>query len=172
MSAIALEPATQLGRFGSVEFPMRGAAMAKKDKKAGKNKSAKTPKEVGGVKLPKSLRESGDMLSSLVTSPVARELVADALIAIAGVLVGNKKTRDAASDAGAQAASGAKDLGRTATGAVAEVVTEAARRILPSSITGEEGGQGSRSAVVEHHGGRQPQPGGGLQLVAQLQRGQ
>ena len=126
--------------------------MAKKDKKAGKNKSAKTPKEVGGVKLPKSLRESGDMLSSLVTSPVARELVADALIAIAGVLVGNKKTREAASDAGAQAASGAKDLGRTATGAVAEVVTEAARRILPSSVTGEEGGSGKGEGAGKSRG--------------------
>jgi hypothetical protein len=111
--------------------------MAKKKDKKDKGKAAKAPKADSGAKLPKSLRESGEMISSIVTSPVARELVADALIAIAGVLVGNKKTREAVTDAGSQAASGAKELGQTATGAVAEVVSEAARRILPSSVTGE-----------------------------------
>jgi len=116
--------------------------MAKKKDKKDKGKAAKAPKADSGAKLPKSLRESGEMISSIVTSPVARELVADALIAIAGVLVGNKKTREAVTDAGSQAASSAKELGQTATGAVAEVVSEAARRILPSSVTGEEGGSG------------------------------
>ena len=93
--------------------------MAKK--KASKGKSAKMPKKIGGTKVPKEVRSAGDMLASLVTSPMARELVADALIAVAGVLAGNKKTREAVAGAGAQAASGAKDLGQTATGAVAEV---------------------------------------------------
>jgi hypothetical protein len=118
--------------------------MAKK--KASKGKSAKMPKKIGGTKVPKEVRSAGDMLASLVTSPMARELVADALIAVAGVLAGNKKTRDAVAGAGAQAASGAKDLGQTATGAVAEVVADAARRILPSSMSGEnDARQGKRA---------------------------
>ncbi|HZY21544.1 MAG TPA: hypothetical protein VFE80_03995, partial [Beijerinckiaceae bacterium] len=96
--------------------------MAKK--KASKGKSAKMPKKIGGTKVPKEVRSAGDMLASLVTSPMARELVADALIAVAGVLAGNK----AVAGAGAEAASGAKDIGQTATGAVAEVVAGAARR--------------------------------------------
>jgi hypothetical protein len=130
--------------------------MGKKGKKA-KDKSA-TPKQVAGVKVPKAMRKSGDSLASLVTSPFARELVADALIAIAGVLAGNKQARQAvaragsdvadagakagaaAVEAGADVASGAKDVAQTATGAVAEVVTEAARRILPASLTGEDSG--------------------------------
>src|SRR5215208_6556704 len=86
-----------------------GAAMAKK--KASKGKSAKRPKKIGGTKVPKEMRSAGDMLASLVTSPMARELVADALIAVAGVLAGNKKTREA--------------------------VAGAARRILPSAMSGE-----------------------------------
>jgi hypothetical protein len=77
---------------------------------------------------------------------MARELVADALIAVAGVLAGNKKTREAVAGAGAEAASGAKEIGQTATGAVAEVVAGAARRILPSSMAGEnDDRQGKRA---------------------------
>src|SRR3954447_22328099 len=100
-------------------------------KKASKGKSAKMPKKIGGTKVPKEVRSAGDVLASLVTSPMARELVADALIAVAGVLAGNKKTREAVAGAGAQAASGAKEIGQTATGAVAEVVAGAPRRPRP-----------------------------------------
>lgn len=127
--------------------------MAKKAKAKGKDAKSAAPKKVAGVKVPKKLRESTDSLSSLITSPLARELVADALIAIAGALAGSKKGRDtvakagsgaakvgaAAMDAGAGAASAASDAAATATGAVAEVVTDAARRILPASLMGEEG---------------------------------
>jgi hypothetical protein len=109
-------------------------------KKKAKGKSAKMPKKIGDTKLPKNMRNAGDMVASLVSSPMARELVADALIAVAGVLAGNKASRIAG--AGAQAASGAKDLGKTASGAVAEVVADAARRILPSSVTGENDDEG------------------------------
>ena len=113
--------------------------------KKAKDKAA-LPKKVAGVKVPKSLRKNSDSLSSFIASPLAREIVADALIAIAGVLAGNKKTRQtvakagsAAVDAGADAASATRDMATTATGAVAEVVTDAARRILPASLTGEDG---------------------------------
>jgi hypothetical protein len=122
--------------------------MAKKDKK-----QKLVPKKVGGVKVPKKLRKSGDTLASLVTSPIVRELAADMLIAMAGALVASKRPREtaatmahnvsragsAAVDMGADAASAAKDTAQTATGAVAGVVGEAAKRILPSSVTGEDG---------------------------------
>ena len=131
-------------RFPFVLPNSPGAAMAKK--KASKGKSAKMPKKIGGTKVPKEVRSAGDMLASLVTSPMARELVADALIAVAGVLAGNKKTHDAVAGAGAEAASGAKDIGQTATGAVAEVVAGAARRILPSAMSDEnDDRQGKRA---------------------------
>ncbi|HEX8166425.1 MAG TPA: hypothetical protein VF601_11635 [Beijerinckiaceae bacterium] len=112
--------------------------MAKK--KDSKGKSAK-PKKGAGEKSSKNLRQAGDLISSIVSSPMARELVADALIAVAGVLAGNRQSREAIAGAGAKAASGAKDLGQTATGAVAEVVADAARRILPSAMGGEDGGE-------------------------------
>src|SRR3954462_5368557 len=109
--------------------------MAKK--KASKGKSAKMPKKIGGTKVPKEVRSAGDMLASLGTSPMARELVADALIAVAGVLAGNKKTREAVAGAGAEAASGAKDIGRPAPGAGPELAAAPPRRILPSAMSGE-----------------------------------
>jgi hypothetical protein len=132
--------------------------MAKK--KDSKGKSAK-PKKDAGAKMPKNMRNAGDLISSIVSSPMARELVADALIAVAGVLAGNRQSREAIAGAGTQAASGAKDLAQTATGAVAEVVADAARRILPSSMTGEnDGGEakgGSKSGTESSGGG-----GGGV----------
>jgi hypothetical protein len=74
------------------------------------------------------------------------------------VLAGNKKTREAVAGAGAQAASGAKELGQTATGAVAEVVADAARRILPSSMSGEnDDRQGKRAGEDAAIPGNRPQ---------------
>lgn len=112
--------------------------MAKKDK--AKSKPAKTPKSIAGVKLPKEFRMTGDALAGLITSPMVRELAADVLIAVAGAITANRRPKDAAAnlagnvaDAGKGAASGAQ----TATEAVAGVVVEAARRILPSAVTGE-----------------------------------
>lgn len=134
--------------------------MAKKEKAKGKEPKSKSalPKKVGGVKVPKQLRKGSDSLSSLITSPLAREVVADALIAIAGALAGSRTARDtvakagsnvakagaAALDAGADAASATRDATATATGAVAEVVTDAARRILPASLTGADQDEGKK----------------------------
>ena len=131
--------------------------MAKK--KDSKGKSDKSKKNEAGAKTPKNLRQAGDLISALVTSPMAREIVADALIAVAGVLAGNRQSRQAIADTGAQAASGAKDLAQTATGAVAEVVADAARRILPT-VTGEGGGAES-GAKRGSEGGRSTGDGGG-----------
>jgi len=47
--------------------------MAKKDKKA------KIPKRVGGIKVPKELRKAGSKLVKVAASPVGRELIAAGL---------------------------------------------------------------------------------------------
>ena len=130
----------------------------KKDKaKAGKSKA----KKVAGVKVPKSLAVSGQSLAGLVTSPLVRELAADVLIAVAEALAANRSPQKAAKNLASnasEAGSAVADAGRaaggvaqTATGAVAEVVTEAARRILPSSVTGEDDGE--RKAGYDQLGG-------------------
>lgn len=127
--------------------------MAKKDK--GK-KQAVLPKQVGGIKVPKRLRKSGESFAALLTTPAARQIAADVLIAVAGALVASKGPRRAVAnlagnvaDAGAAVAeTGAKAVSSTAGAAqsasavVADVVTEAARRILPASLGGDEAREG------------------------------
>jgi hypothetical protein len=116
-----------------------------KDKKApGKGKKA------SGSKLPKVVRKSG--LMDLVNSDLGREILADALIAAAGAAAAAltktrtvKKAGSAAAGAGSQAADITKDAMQTAAGAVAGVVTEAARQFLPASLTGEQEGEGQKA---------------------------
>ncbi len=113
--------------------------MAKaKDKQKKSDKSTKST----GSKLAKSAKKSG--LMDLVNSDLGREILADALIAAAGAAAAAltktrtaKKAGAAAADAGSQGA----DLTQTAAGAVANVVSEAARHFLPANLTGEEGGE-------------------------------
>ncbi|MGO4527121.1 hypothetical protein AB4097_19955 [Microvirga sp. 2MCAF35] len=107
-----------------------------KDKKSG-TKSKKSP----GTKLAKTAKKSG--LMDLINTDLGREILADALIAAAGAAAAAltktraaKKAGSAAAHAGAQGA----DLTQTAAGAVAGVVTEAARHFLPARLVGEEGG--------------------------------
>lgn len=109
--------------------------MAKKQTK-GKGKAAKAPKSDTGVRLPKNFKLSGETLASLISSPVVREMAADVLIAVAGALAANRRPQKAAenlADNASDAASAAVGGAKTATEAVASVVAEAARRILPSS---------------------------------------
>lgn len=109
--------------------------------KKGSGKSSKT-------KLEKSVKKSGFM--DLINSELGREILADALIAAAGAAAAAltrtrtaRKAGAAAANAGAQGA----DLTQTAAGAVAGVVTEAARHFLPAGLVGEEEGteKGARS---------------------------
>jgi hypothetical protein len=111
-----------------------------KDKKSG-SKAKKDSGKSTGAKLAKSAKKSG--LMDLVNSDLGREILADALIAAAGAAAAAltrtrtaKKAGAAVADAGSQTA----DLTQTAAGAVAGVVTEAARHFLPPSLMGEEGG--------------------------------
>jgi hypothetical protein len=111
-----------------------------KDKKSG-SKAKKSTGKSTGTKLAKSAKKSG--LMDLINSELGREILADALIAAAGAAAAAltktrtaKRAGAAVADAGSQTA----DLTQTAAGAVAGVVTEAARHFLPPSLMGEEGG--------------------------------
>ncbi|WP_243372974.1 hypothetical protein [Microvirga solisilvae] len=106
-----------------------------KDKKSSNKKST-------GAKLAKTAKKSG--LMDLINTNLGREILADALIAAAGAAAAAltqtrtaKKAGVAAKNAGSQGA----DLTQTAAGAVANVVTEAARHFLPANLTGDEGGE-------------------------------
>jgi hypothetical protein len=117
--------------------------------KSGGTKKAKRaegglPKKVAGVKVPKAVRKSGS-LASLFNSQLGREILADALIAAAGAAAAAltrtraaKDTGRALADKGSQAASAGADLTGTAAGAVANVVADAARNIIPADLLGEE----------------------------------
>jgi hypothetical protein len=130
--------------------------MAKKAQGKGK-----LPKTVAGVKVPKILRTSA--LATLFESPLGRQILADALIAAAGAaaaaLVQNRPTGkqianagEAVADAGADAAAATRDTVQSAAGAVANLVTEAAQHILPTSITGaDEEDQGKRQGPRYAH---------------------
>ncbi len=116
--------------------------MAKAKEKTKAKKSSGKSKKASGAKLPKAVRKSG--LMELVNSNLGREILADALIAAAGAAAAAltrtrtaKKAGAAAADAGSQATDFTKDAMQTAAGAVAGVVTDAARQFLPASLLGE-----------------------------------
>ncbi|NBJ12508.1 hypothetical protein [Microvirga arsenatis] len=118
-----------------------------KDKKSG-SKSKKGSGKSTGTKLAKSAKKSG--LMDLINTDLGREILADALIAAAGAAAAAltktrtaKKAGAAVADAGSQTA----DLTQTAAGAVAGVVTEAARHFLPPSLVGEESGKAEPKKV-------------------------
>ena len=130
--------------------------MAKKDK--GKNKG-KVPKTVAGVKVPKALRKG--LVGSLLDNPRAREILADVLLAAAGAaaaaLVKHRPTGrqvadagEAVMDAGTGAATATRDAVRGAAGAVGEMVAEAARHVLPDSLTGDDKEGAAKSESYAH----------------------
>jgi hypothetical protein len=132
--------------------------MAKKTK-------AKLPKTIAGVKVPKAVRTSG-LLDELLNSPLGREILAEAIVAAAGavasVLMKKRPSADQVAQAGetivemgAEAASATKALAQTAVGAVTEVVADAARHILPGSLTGSAGSPTNARARRLAHRGQQ-----------------
>ncbi len=121
-------------------------AKAKDKEKKSTSKAKKGSGKSTGTKLAKTAKKSG--LMDLVNSSLGREILADALIAAAGAAAAAlTKTRTAkkAGAAVADAGSDAADLTQTAAGAVAGVVTEAARHFLPASLVGEEGDEVGKS---------------------------
>lgn len=117
--------------------------MAKAKAKKSSDKTGKSKKKSSGTKLSKSVQKSG--LMELFNSNLGREILADALIAAAGAAAAAlTKTRTAqkagaaAMDAGSKATGTTTDAMQTASGAVATVVTEAARQFLPASLLGQD----------------------------------
>jgi len=109
----------------------------------------KVPKMIAGVKVPKTLRQSG-WLDPLLANPQTREILADVLIAAAGAaaaaLVKERPSMRQVADTGAatvgagiEAGSAARDLVQEAASAAAGVIRDAAKAILPSALTGSEG---------------------------------
>jgi hypothetical protein len=113
----------------------------------------KSRKGDSGLRVPKALRKAVD---TLVNSPLGREILADALVAAAGAaaaaLVKHRagpkqvaRAGEAAPDASTQAAAATKDLTQLAAGALAGLMTEAARSVLPASLTGTDDGKTDES---------------------------
>jgi hypothetical protein len=126
-------------------------AKAKAKTKAKKSESG-IPKKVAGVKVPKAVRDSSS-LSTLFNSALGREIIADALIAAAGAAAAAltrtrtaKKAGAAVAETGGEAVSASAELMNTAAGAVAGVVTEAAKSFLPASLVGEDQGKDASAA--------------------------
>jgi hypothetical protein len=143
---------------------MAKAKAKTKTKEKSRSKPAKrvdtAPKEVAGAKLPKALRSSS--LMSMFNSDLGREILADALIAAAGAaaaaLTRNRTAKQVGGtvkDAGSKAASTTSEVMQTAAGAVAGVVADAARNLLPASVVNQtEKAEGSGEA--EKSGGGRP----------------
>jgi Pyruvate/2-oxoacid:ferredoxin oxidoreductase gamma subunit len=114
------------------------------------------PKRIAGVKVPKRLRQSR-LLRSLLRSPLGREILANALTAGAGaaasVLVRNREEIAEAGEAGAR--KGRRTLGtvaeamESAADAAMEVITEAARSMLPDEKPAPRRRSAGRSAGRE-----------------------
>jgi hypothetical protein len=104
-------------------------------KKKDKGEKSKT---VAGVKVPKALRKG--LVASFVDDPRTREILADVLMAAAGAaaaaLIKHRPSAQQVAEAGASAAGATRDVAQSAVEAVTETVADAARHILPASLTG------------------------------------
>jgi hypothetical protein len=105
----------------------------------------KIPKKIAGFKVPKTVRKSA-VLKGLLASDTGRKILGDALIAGAGAAAAilAKNNEDAIGDAGETAARKTvkagvltKDVVKGVTGAMAEVIGDAARAVVPG-IDNEE----------------------------------
>jgi len=114
-------------------------------KKKGKDKA---PTRVAGVKVPKAVR--GGLVASFLDDPRTREILADVLMAAAGAaaaaLVKHRPSGREVADAGAAAAGATRDVAQDAAALITDTVTEAARHILPRSMTGADDSGGKDRA--------------------------
>ena len=130
-------PAATKTRAGATKV-----AGAKKQAPARSGESRSQATKVMGVTIPKGLTNA---LDSLVNSPRGREILASAIVAAAGAAAAAlvkspdspqpAKARLAAADVGDQLTEATKDLSEVAAGALADIVTGAARSLLPTSLT-------------------------------------
>jgi hypothetical protein len=119
------------------------ASMKKGSRVVAKSRPARsTSTKVMGVRVPKTLANA---LDTLLSSPRGREILAGAIVAAASAAAAAlmkssdkqqvAKAREAAADAGSHVT---KEISEVAAGVVADMVTGAARTLLPSSVTGED----------------------------------
>ncbi|HEY8383138.1 MAG TPA: hypothetical protein VIL09_13400 [Microvirga sp.] len=138
--------------------------------KAKSKKDTGLPKKVAGVKVPKAVRESKS-LGTMLSSGLGREILADALIAAAGAAAAAltktraaQNTGRAVADMGSAGTSLASDVVQTAAGAVASVVTDAARNFLPPALVGGEEPEGKPRTMhrsADHSSRKQSDKGEG-----------
>lgn len=92
------------------------------DGKADKPKSkTKIPKRIAGVKIPKTLRDSGKAAMKLAQNPVARELLSAGLVAAAAAVAANSRARKAAIEGGRDAADAVTGAATTASSSAAMI---------------------------------------------------
>ena len=95
-------------------------------------------KNVAGLKVPKGMRKG--LVASFVEDPRTREILADVLMAAAGAaaaaLIKHRPSAQQVAEAGASAAGATRDAVQSAAEAVTGTVADAARHILPASLTG------------------------------------
>jgi hypothetical protein len=144
---MAKAPKPRFAKTRSTTTNRRAAKAPPSKRRATKTKAPRTrasaPTSVLGVTVPKTLTNA---LDSLVNSERGREILASALVAAASAAAAAlvkrsdspqvTKAREAANEAGDQVASATKDLTEVAASAVADIVTGAARSLLPASMTG------------------------------------
>ena len=117
----------------------KGAGIRATKKSTGRSAATRVMR----VTIPKRLT---NVLDGLVNSPRGREILASALVAAAGAAAAAlvkspdssqpAKARIAAAEVGDQVAEVTKDLGEVAAEALADIVTGAARSLLPKSPAG------------------------------------
>jgi hypothetical protein len=92
----------------------------KKDAAKADKSKTKIPKQIAGVKIPKTLRDGGKAAMKLAQNPVARDLLSAGLVAAATAVAANSRARKAAVD-------GTREAADTMAGAAATASTSAAK---------------------------------------------
>lgn len=105
-----------------------------------KSKKSKIPKQIGGIKIPKELREATERLAKWAESPLARQMMAAGLTAAAAALSETQTAQRAAKAAGDGATKAAASATKRAS-RVRTVVTAAAtamgRDLLKAATEGD-----------------------------------
>jgi hypothetical protein len=114
------------------------------------------PKRVAGVKVPKFLRKSS-LMKAMLATPMGRDIAAQALVAAAGaaaaVLVRDREQVAEAGEKGVKKSMKAVDVAteavQSAANAVVDVVSDAAKTLLPehASKSGKSHAGGRKEAV-------------------------
>jgi hypothetical protein len=117
--------------------------MARNKKKG----QGKLPKRIGGMKVPKSLRQSGGRAAAWLATPTGRGVLASALVGAAALLAGDKTVRRAVKGSARNAASGAGRIGEV----IADTATDLMRRMAGG---GDAEAQPAKPAGTSPTGGR------------------